>query len=89
MGFGLLETDVADEVGVRDFASCWYGCFRDEEECAGAFDAVCDGAFEAEAMFEESSPFVCEAERPYFCFWAAKEFFKGALSAGGWCWCSG
>ena len=68
--FGLLGTDAADEVGIGDFAILGDLGLLDEEGGAGAFDLFDERAISADAMGEDSAPFVCKATFPGFCIWA-------------------
>ena len=52
VGFFFLETDVADEVGIGNFASGWDVFLADGENGAGAFDSVFFGSVLSDAMFE-------------------------------------
>ena len=50
MDLFFLGTDIADKVGVGDDASLGYFLFSDEENCAGAFDAILRGAIATDAV---------------------------------------
>jgi hypothetical protein len=84
MGFGLLRTDVADEVCVGDSVILGDLGFLDEEYCSSAFDLFRGGARDAEAVGEESTPFVGEGAFPDGCVGTAKELGKGSLLVGRW-----
>jgi hypothetical protein len=84
MGFGLLGTDVADEVCVGDSVILGDLGFLDEEYCSSAFDLFRGGARDAEAVGEESTPFVGEGAFPDGCVGTAKELGKGSLLVGRW-----
>jgi hypothetical protein len=88
MGFGLLRTDVADEVRVGDSVILGDLGFFDEEYGSSAFDLFGGGARDAEAVGEEPTAFVGEGAFPDGCVGTAKELGKGALFAGRW-WSSG
>ena len=64
MGFCLLGAHCAYEVGVGDLAVEWDLGLFDEEDGAGAFYFVGLGAISADAVGEESAPFVGEAFGP-------------------------
>jgi hypothetical protein len=87
MGFGLLGADVADEICVGDPVVLGDLGFFDEEYCSSAFYLFGGGSRDAEAVGEESTPFVGKGAFPDGCVGTAKELGKGALFAG--CWWSG
>ena len=64
MGFCLLGAHCAYEVGVGDLAVEWDLGLFDEEDGAGAFYFVGLGAISADAVGQESAPFVGEACGP-------------------------
>ena len=84
MGFGLLETDVADEVCIGDSVILGDLGFFDEEYCSSAFNLFGGGARDAEVVGEESTPFIGEGAFPDGCVGTAKELGKGALFSGCW-----
>ena len=84
MVFCFLGTDDADEVGVGYFATGWDLGLVNEEDGAGAFDALGKRAIFAEAVRKEAAPFVGEAAGPDGLFGAVDELFDGALLAGDW-----
>lgn len=64
MYFCFVRSDVADEVGIGDFASLGDLGFRDKKYGTSALDALRDWAVDAEAFEEESAPFVGESSEP-------------------------
>ena len=53
VGFFFLEADVADEVGLGNFAASWNIFLADGENGAGAFDSfVCGSVLVSDSMFE-------------------------------------
>ena len=85
MCFGLLRTDVADEVGVGDFVVLGDLGLLDKKYCARAFDLFDGEASYTEAMGEELTPMICKGAFPDGCVRTEEKFGKGALFAGrGW-----
>jgi hypothetical protein len=82
MCLGLLRTDVADEICVGDPVILGDLVLFDEECCPGAFDLFGGGSRDAEAVGEESTPFVGKGAFPDGCIGTAKEFGKEALFSG-------
>ncbi len=58
MCFGLLWTDVADEVCMGDLVILGDLGLLDEQRGAGAFDLLCRRSSDAKTVFEQSSPLV-------------------------------
>ncbi len=81
MGLFLLGTNVADKVGVSNDTSRGDLGLFDEENGAGAFDAVCRLACATDAMGECSAPLVAEATGPLCFILASEAFLEGALVA--------
>jgi hypothetical protein len=84
MCFGLLWTDFAYEIRVGDSVILGDLGLRDKKYCFGAFDLLSAESRDAEAMGEESTPFVCKGAFPDGCVGTEKELGKGALFAGSW-----
>jgi hypothetical protein len=83
VGLFLLGTNVADKVGVSNDTSRGDLGLFDEENGAGAFDAVCRLAIAPDAVGECcSAPLVAEALHPFVFVWAVEALFEGALVAG-------
>ena len=83
VGFGFLEADVTDKVGVGNFSPAGDLGLLDEENGAGALDAFLGRAIAADSEGEDAAPFVGEASGPGFCIVAEEQLFEGALFAGG------
>jgi hypothetical protein len=86
--FGLLWTDVAYAIRVGDSVILGDLGLLGKKYCAGAFDLFGGGSRSAEAMGEESTPFICKGAFPDGCVGTEEELGKGALFAGRW-WSSG
>ena len=80
----FLISDVAYEIRVGGSVILGDLGLLDKKYCAGAFDLFGGGMRSAEAMGEESTPFICKGAFPDGCVGTKKDLGKRALFAGRW-----
>jgi hypothetical protein len=81
MGFLLLGMYPVDEICIGHFVTVWDLGLVDEENGAGAVDAVGQWLCGADIMGEQSAPFISKALSPGLCVGAAQELCEGPLLA--------